>query len=659
MIILTEPHLSAITHLFEEANLDPALVTKSGVENGVKLEITRMITKAETSTKNPKGTKLKSICKINGTIVTLKALKMIVTPLIAIVDAAAASTALKDPKACMAILDTGIDKEIESRAKTAKKKYRERRKDREKIENELNSRILPSSFSDGFGEEDTEMLMHWVEEIDKFEARMNEFQSSILSSCDMLSVMPDEEFYDEEENTEKETLSSKIRKYDIQSILKRFASCSWSNKDFSVETSFYSCLLDIRDCLKQMDDQLIAAHASHEVLSSLSTKESAAYAIEKSRNFLYEVCKSDNNSEVVTATEKSHELLNNLEDALKACDRFIADDSKGLISTLEKIRQSVSFSCEDLDMIITDWGSLSRKHGIDAFSLPALQSSLKQEMDGNVEAKLELPKARIAEEESLEEYIDACKHLTRERFSLASRLSTAVTERIKGLGMEGSTFQVDFRGGVHACNETAGYSENAVLGLDSASFLILHRQSNERINNLPISVNGDERGGRLDVVGSSGEKARILLAIETELPGSIGACYNRQTSHSLSSIVSPIAVIYDEIDAHVGGRAAVAMAKLLLDQTRCSSTRNAQKGQIISITHSAAVAAVSDRHLVIQKLPMNKALDGRVKVIATNASGSERREELARMAAGDLAGDEEGLRFAEALLREGSIHKER
>jgi len=427
--------------------------------------------------------------------------------------------------------------------------------------------------------------------------------------------------------------------------------------------SYYSCLLDIRDCLKRMDEQLVAARTSHEVLSSLSTTESAACALERSRNFLYDVCKSDNNSEVVKATEKSHELLNRLEDALKECNRFIADDSKGLISTLEKMRQSIFISCEDLDMIIADWGLLSRKHGIDVYSLPSLQHSLRQELDGNVEAKLELPKARAAEEEALEEYVDACKHLTQERLVVASKLSAVVTERIKDLGMEGSTFHIDLQGGIYQCTNPAGYSENSILGLDSVSFMIIHRQvsgmrSNEK-DNSPNLVQDDERGGRLDVVGSSGEKARILLAIETESPGSIGACYKRPTSQSLSSPISPIAVIYDEIDAHVGGRAAVAMAKLLSDQTRCPPNTNAPKGQIISITHSAAVAAISDRHLVIQKLPMSNKFDGRVKVIATHASESERREELARMAAGDLAGDEEGLRFAEALLREGSVHKER
>ena len=129
-------------------------------------------------------------------------------------------------------------------------------------------------------------------------------------------------------------------------------------------------------------------------------------------------------------------------------------------------------------------------------------------------------------------------------------------------------------------------------------------------------------------------------------------------------MIAPVAVVYDEIDAHVGGRAVVSLAKLLSDQTRSSSaivsdSGSTQRGQIISITHSASVAAVADHHVVIQKLPMNTDLDGRVEVLAKHVVGSARREELARMASGDMAPDDEGLRFADALLKQGTLHKER
>ena len=102
--------------------------------------------------------------------------------------------------------------------------------------------------------------------------------------------------------------------------------------------------------------------------------------------------------------------------------------------------------------------------------------------------------------------------------------------------------------------------------------------------------------------------------------------------------IPPVAVIYDEIDAHLGGRAAVAMAKMLSEQS----------GQIISITHSPSVAAAAKTHLVVQK----SAIDDKHAVQVTRADFEKRRKELARMASGDLASSE-AERFADALLRNG------
>eukprot|EP00956_Cyclotella_meneghiniana_P029669 scaffold72603_cov83-Cyclotella_meneghiniana.AAC.4 len=81
-----------------------------------------------------------------------------------------------------------------------------------------------------------------------------------------------------------------------------------------------------------------------------------------------------------------------------------------------------------------------------------------------------------------------------------------------------------------------------------------------------------------EFLGSSGEKSRVLLA---GLPSSIGA------SQHNSDGMPPLAIIYDKIDAHVGGRAAVTVARLLAEQTRKQSKSGSQ---IIAITHNSSVA---------------------------------------------------------------------
>ena len=113
-----------------------------------------------------------------------------------------------------------------------------------------------------------------------------------------------------------------------------------------------------------------------------------------------------------------------------------------------------------------------------------------------------------------------------------------------------------------------------------------------------------------------------------------------------------MAVIYDEIDAHVGGRAAVAVAKLLVDQTRPQTG-----GQVISITHSPSVAAVADKHVVIQKASGNTSAETSTNpIIVSLVDGTLREQELGRMCGGDLAQDEAEA-FAAALLRDGESQR--
>jgi DNA repair protein RecN (Recombination protein N) len=321
---------------------------------------------------------------------------------------------------------------------------------------------------------------------------------------------------------------------------------------------------------------------------------------------------------------------------------------------------------EDIDIILGDWNTLARKHGMSPLALPACHKALRSELDGNVEARLLLPEAITREKEALGKFEAACSMLTSARQKVAKQLSMSVSHRLPSLGMEGSTFLVDLRACTRKCTDASVYATNARLGVDSIDFLLLHGMEGDEADGKKSTIgNSNNKGGKVDVVASSGEKARILLAIECELPGSIGAA-NRVTSWNDTvlalgfeqtdregSIAPPVAVIYDEIDAHVGGRAAVAMANMLADQSR-RRAKSMVKGQVVSITHSPSVAAIADMHILIQRQILREnGKQRQMPVRATVIDGAERRKELARMASGDLAPDEAET-FAEALLRDGA-----
>lgn len=673
-IQLAEPHLSMVESACRAVSVDASeLVARDSDGFSAKLVLQRTLSLQSGSAGKPR---LKSACQVNGKAVTLKAMKAIAGPLLTIVDAAAAASALSRPNSRLSVIDTAVPTSIKAEALRTKTSYRKARRRREALEQELNSQVLPPSYShsDDPNEEAIEMLRHWVDELDAFEGRMVKFQDSAVGGGSSGS-------------DDRAAGSTQLSE-----TLQRFRSASWfdysnekqSNGDASstAVSEFYTQLLDFREVVKDMDEQLQAAVSARDALSAISLPDSAVTALERARNYLFDATGGQVGSTedsvdqdiYSAAAEDAHERLNTVEMALSDCAKSLEDSNKGLLTTLERMVDSVGVSLEDIDAIIADWNTLSRKHAISPFSLPSCHKALRSELDGSVEARLMLPKAKASEEAALKEYEEACAELTAARQENCIQLSKGVTDRLPSLGIL-SRFEVRLNASVQRCTDPGAFGEGSGLGIDTVDFLLQHQTSSNDEGEL---TNGRDtaRGGKLENIGSAGEKARILLAIETELPGSVGALcrsgvltlvdgYGDEGDDTeVQGETKSVAVIYDEIDSHVGGRAAVAMAKLLVDQTRQLSNGriSGSGGQVICITHSPSVAAVADRHVVIQKAKdsgvdnADKFLIGTNPVLAALVEGNLREEELGRMCGGDLA-REEALQFAAALLRDGELQK--
>jgi DNA repair ATPase RecN len=189
-------------------------------------------------------------------------------------------------------------------------------------------------------------------------------------------------------------------------------------------------------------------------------------------------------------------------------------------------------------------------------------------------------------------------------------------------------------------------------------------------------------------VASAGERARILLALECALPGAIGAAL--QSRESLSALnegddavlyytytsLPPIAIVYDEIDSHVGGRAVQSVTRCLLQQSR-------QGFQIVSISHNPTVAAAAQTHIIVQRsstatdrssfreIATNGTLSTdsnavqnanpssqrrpmvNIFTISSNTDEERRIQELVRMVGGDhhAANYLEAMTFVKSLIR--------
>lgn len=601
--LLREPHISAVSNTLESIGIDPDTVFNADMTDcgSGHVKLTRVLSLQSSK-------RLKNTCMLNGKSVTLKTLAAVTSQLITVVDAGVAAGALTKPSARMAILDTSVSSKVKRSAQLAARNYRKARAERERLEAELESRVLPSSFSAGM-EKDVDMLTHWIEELDVFSTKLEKFREMVA-------------------NSDAPTSSS------LGATMASLTKSAWQENVSSDPKVFSSgllrCLTDVRNSIRSLDEQIVATNAAIESLSSMSIPESATVALEQARARLLEATGGESSeSKISKASETAHELLNNVEEALSMSTRFLESD---ILLKLEAERDACPCSIEVIEELFGEWSTLARKHGIPHSTLPACHLALRSERDGSVEALELLPKALVAENETLHCFKDACSELTRERLVSAEKLAESVTSRLPALGMDGMSFVVDLNPSARSCDALSSFSAG-IVGTDAVELYLVKPDQGEDIT----------LGNPVYECASSGEKARILLATECALPGSVGASCGGLSSDMANGngSIPPVAVIYDEIDAHVGGHAAVAVANMLVEQSRLSS-------QVLCITHSPSVAAVADRHYVVASSPK----DGET-VEVSDLVGSQRRKELARMASGNLA-TAEAEAFANALLRDGA-----
>ncbi|CAB4976709.1 unannotated protein [freshwater metagenome] len=133
----------------------------------------------------------------------------------------------------------------------------------------------------------------------------------------------------------------------------------------------------------------------------------------------------------------------------------------------------------------------------------------------------------------------------------------------------------------------------------------------------------------LNKVASGGELSRIMLGIEVVIAD----------SQNIGSY------IFDEVDAGVGGKAAIEIGRRL--------SQLAQKAQVIVITHLAQVAVWADHHLVVKKNESGSVTQSDVVAVSEN----ERRVEIARMLSGQESSETAQQHAAELLqvVRESMI----
>ncbi len=209
--------------------------------------------------------------------------------------------------------------------------------------------------------------------------------------------------------------------------------------------------------------------------------------------------------------------------------------------------------------------------------------------------------------------------LTAARRKAAKQLADAVSRELGGLAMGRARLQVQVRAMAASAQEQQPIVVDGTplhagpQGADEVEFTLA---AHDGAQPLPIGRSA-----------SGGELSRVMLALEVVLADAA-----RADGHGAT-------MVFDEVDAGVGGRAAVEIGRRL---ARLARTR-----QVIVVTHLPLVAAFADTHLVVDKADGSgrKGADSRVQTLTDD----ERVVELARMLAG-LDDTETGRAHAEELL---------
>jgi DNA repair protein RecN (Recombination protein N) len=248
---------------------------------------------------------------------------------------------------------------------------------------------------------------------------------------------------------------------------------------------------------------------------------------------------------------------------------------------------------------------LSRKHGVASDELPDVCAALGRDRATLGVQSGEAAAARREAEECGQMALKLASELSTARRAAARRLEKRMAGELAALGMKGAVFRVE-----HTTPSDAAASETlGRTGIDGVEFL--------------LSANPGETPRPLTRVASGGELSRIMLALKT-LTASVGE--------------TPI-LIFDEVDAGIGGTVADAVARRL--------KLLARNRQLLCITHLPQIAAYGDHHYAVEKRQQNGRTVAHARVLAAD----ERIAEVSRMLGGSAA-PAEAERYARRLLAE-------
>ena len=288
----------------------------------------------------------------------------------------------------------------------------------------------------------------------------------------------------------------------------------------------------------------------------------------------------------------SDQAAGRLDTTITALERAVIEADEAQTQLLEASRDLVydPQRLEQVEERLFGLKALARKHAVQVDQLPATKTMLQQQLDDIESGADRLNELQQNVEKAFKDYEVLALSISKTRQQAALKLDKTVMKELEPLKLNGGGFQTMLS---HVTP-----SMGTATGIDSVQFI--------------ASTNPGMPAGPISKIASGGELARFMLALKV----------------ALAEASEPLTMIFDEVDAGVGGAVAEAVGsrlKLL-----------AENGQVLVVTHSPQVAACGNHHWLISKSVDDDSTMTRVEELSTQ----NREEEIARMLAGASVTDE-------------------
>lgn len=330
--------------------------------------------------------------------------------------------------------------------------------------------------------------------------------------------------------------------------------------------------------------------------ATAESRGGALAGLREARNKLEELLEIDSGlSRTVGQLQDAFYELEDVAESIRAYRSQLQFDPARLAETEERLFliRSLEKKYGDTVKDVLDYAEKSRRDLDELENWEDKKKSLQEEIERTGE------KLRATAEE-----------LSRKRREAAGRLEKLIEQELHQLGMT----KVRFKVLVQARKDEDGRPKINQHGMDLIEFV--------------LSTNPGEPFKRLIKIASGGELSRVMLAIKSILAASdhIGS------------------MIFDEVDAGIGGEVALAVGERLQQLSRIK--------QVLCVTHLATIAVRADNHLKVEKAQKGD----RTVTLVSRITGQQKKGEISRMLAGDSS-NQAALKHAEDLLSKYAVRE--